>query len=195
MEISVKNDTLDSLLSVLNLEQSQVGNGIKQIALSDYKYIKDLKINITNALLLSNLTEIERYILALATAINDKKPELIKSLTIKCKELGVSDIEIAEIQSCVSLLSTNNVFYRFRHFIKKEYYETTPAGIKMSIMMNPVLGKEFFELLSLAISALNGCELCVNAHESSLIQLGTSPARIYDAIKLVSIFRGLTVLI
>lgn len=195
MEISVKNDTLDSLLSVLNLEQSQVGNGIKQIALSDYKYIKDLKINITNALLLSNLTEIERYILALATAINDKKPELIKSLTIKCKELGVSDIEIAEIQSCVSLLSTNNVFYRFRHFIKKEYYETTPAGIKMSIMMNPMLGKEFFELLSLAISALNGCELCVNAHESSLIQIGTSPARIYDAIKLVSIFRGLTVLI
>jgi lipoyl-dependent peroxiredoxin subunit D len=37
--------------------------------------------------------------------------------------------------------------------------------IKMNIMMKPVTGKEFFELMSLTISAVNGCEMCVNAHE------------------------------
>ena len=46
-----------------------------------------------------------------------------------------------------------------------------PGKIKMNIMMKPVLGKEFFELMSLAVSAVNGCEMCVNAHENSLKQL------------------------
>jgi lipoyl-dependent peroxiredoxin subunit D len=39
------------------------------------------------------------------------------------------------------LMNTNNVFYRFRHFMGKDFYNNQPAGIKMSIMMNPVLGK------------------------------------------------------
>jgi len=42
---------------------------------------------------------------------------------------------------------------------------------------------------------LNGCELCVNAHEHSLIQLGTSEARVYDAVRCAAIFRGMTVLV
>jgi alkyl hydroperoxide reductase subunit D len=62
----------------------------------------------------------------------------------------------------------------------------------MSIMMNPVFGKEFFELMSLAVSALNGCEMCVNAHEASLLKLGTSENRIFDTIKLTAIVRSFT---
>ena len=63
----------------------------------------------------------------------------------------------------------------------------------MTIMGTPIMGKEFFELMSLAISALNGCEMCVNAHEDSLMKLGTSQARVYDAIRLAANFKGLTV--
>lgn len=54
-------------------------------------------------------------------------------------------------------------------------------------MMNPVTGKEFFELMSLAISAINGCEMCVNAHENSLIKMGTIEERIFDAIRIASL--------
>ncbi len=50
---------------------------------------------------------------------------------------------------------------------------------------------EFFELMSLAVSALNGCELCVTSHEESLVKLGSSPQRIYDAIRLSSNIKGL----
>ncbi|RZM18976.1 MAG: T9SS type B sorting domain-containing protein [Pedobacter sp.] len=48
-------------------------------------------------------------------------------------------------------------------------------------------GKEFFELLSLAVSAVNGCEMCVNAHEDSLIKLGTTEERIFDAVRIASL--------
>jgi alkyl hydroperoxide reductase subunit D len=63
----------------------------------------------------------------------------------------------------------------------------------MNIMMNPVLGKELFELISLAVSAVNGCESCVNSHEESVRKLGASEARIFDAIRLASVVRGLCV--
>jgi alkyl hydroperoxide reductase subunit D len=65
----------------------------------------------------------------------------------------------------------------------------------MSSMMNPVLGKEFFELVSLVVSALNGCERCVTSHENSVKQHGASEQRIYDAIRLGSVIKSLCVMI
>jgi alkyl hydroperoxide reductase subunit D len=61
--------------------------------------------------------------------------------------------------------------------------------------MSPVLGKEFFELMSLAISALNGCERCVTSHEASVKEQGASEAKVYDSIRLVSVIRSLCVLV
>jgi alkyl hydroperoxide reductase subunit D len=58
-------------------------------------------------------------------------------------------------------------------------------------MLNPVLGKEFFELISLAVSAVNGCEQCVRSHEASLVELGCSESRIFEAIKLSSVITSL----
>ncbi|MOA05322.1 Alkyl hydroperoxide reductase AhpD [compost metagenome] len=103
---------------------------------------------------------------------------------------GASAEELAETVAVVSMMNVNNVFYRFRHYTNKDYYNQTPAGIKMSVMMNPVLGKEFFELMSLAVSAVNGCEMCVNAHEDSVIKHGATQARVYDAIRLSAIIKG-----
>ncbi len=194
METTIQNETLISLAQLLKIEHQDIGQGLATVALNEHKYIKDLKVNVSNALNFPNLNRKESTLLALGASINEKNKVLIGSFEQLARENGANELEIADIYACVSLLSTNNIFYRFRHFTKKEYYETTPAGIKMSIMMNPVIGKEFFELVSLAISALNGCELCVNSHEDSLIKLGTSEARIYDAIRLVAIIKGLAVL-
>jgi lipoyl-dependent peroxiredoxin subunit D len=65
----------------------------------------------------------------------------------------------------------------------------------MSIMANPVLGKEFFELVSLAVSALNGCELCVTSHEKTLVGHGSSKQKIHDAIRLTAVIKSLAVLL
>jgi lipoyl-dependent peroxiredoxin subunit D len=102
---------------------------------------------------------------------------------------------LAEVVSCTSLLNANNVYYRFRHFMHEEFYNNAQAGIRMSIMANPLLGKEFFELVSLAVSALNGCELCVTSHEKTLVGQGSSKQRIHDAIRLTAVIKSLAVLL
>ncbi|MGE5499418.1 MAG: carboxymuconolactone decarboxylase family protein [Syntrophothermus sp.] len=156
------------------------------------KYLRDLRINLKNTLASENLTPKEAYLIALAAAVNEKNEVLKKSFSDLASEQGATKQELAETHACASMLAVNNVLYRFRHFAKNETYNTTPAGIKMNVMMNPVLGKEFFELLSLIVSALNGCETCVSSHEASLRRLGASEARIFDAVRLASVVRGLS---
>jgi len=190
------NETIQNLFQDLNIPVDYKSPQLEQLAQADSRYLKDLKLNVSNVLKSKSLNSKEAYLLALATAVNQQSAILIQSFETLARREGANDAEIAEVLACTSLMNTNNVFYRFRHYLpQNEYYNNTPAGLRMSIMMNPVLGKEFFELLSLAISALNGCELCVTAHEASVKQQGASEGRIYDAIRLVAVIKSLVVLI
>jgi lipoyl-dependent peroxiredoxin subunit D len=191
---TITNETLSRLAEAVGLEDLEPSAGLDLLAAKDHRYLKDLKVNVSNALLYPNLSRKESFLVALAVAANEKNNQLVASFSNLAANEGATDDELAEVHACVSLMNVNNVFYRFRHFVGKEYYAQTPAGIKMNIMINPVLGKEFFELLSLAVSAVNGCEKCVNAHEQSVLSLGCTEARVYDAVRLAAVIKGLVVL-
>jgi alkyl hydroperoxide reductase subunit D len=188
--IETKND----LLNDLKLNGNGAYFSLDKMVEGETKFVRDLRINLKNVIGSNNLTKKEAYLLALAIAVNEKSKPLIKSFTELAKENGAVEAEVAETYACAAMLATNNVFYRFKHFIKQanEKYQIMPAGIKMNIMMNPILGKEFFELISLAVSAVNGCESCVNSHEESVRKLGSSEARIFDAVRLAAVVKGLT---
>jgi alkyl hydroperoxide reductase subunit D len=192
---AIENETRNDLLQEFNIDPNTDLPKLNFISNTDYKYIRDLKINTLNALKFQHLTEKESILIFLAVAINQNNRLLIDKLIEKAKKLTISDNEIAEIFSLVSLLNINNVYYRFRHFIEKDFYNLANPGIKMSIMMNPLLGKELFELLSLCVSAINGCEMCVKSHEASVIQHGASQEKIHDAIRATAIVKGFCTLI
>lgn len=190
-------ETKNDLIHDLKLNGNGSYQSLDFMVEGQTRFIRDLRINIKNVLSSNNLSSKESYLLALAIAVNESSKPLIKSFTELAKENDATEPEIAETYACAATLATNNVFYRFKHFIKQtnEKYQTMPAGIKMNIMMNPVLGKEFFELMSLSVSAVNGCESCVNSHEESLRKLGTNEVRIFDAVRLAATVKGLTVTI
>ncbi len=190
--IVIENETFNNLLSDLKLEGYTPSNNAQALLNTEARYIKDLKINTGNVLNNTQyLNRKEALLLALATAVNEKYKPLTQSFTQLAQEAGASQAEIAEIVALVSLMNTNNVFYRFRHFMQKEFYSNQPAGIKMSIMVNPVLGKEFFELASIVVSALNGCEMCVTSHEQSVLNHGGTQQKIFEAVKLAAVIKGL----
>ncbi|MCC7523413.1 MAG: carboxymuconolactone decarboxylase family protein [Chitinophagaceae bacterium] len=189
---TIQSETLNNLLQDLQIPDYEPSANLEWLDNATARYIKDLKINVSNALNNTQyLSKKEALLLGLAVAINEKFNPLRESFTAQAKEAGATTEELAEIVAVTSLMNTNNVFYRFRHFMQKDFYNNQPAGIKMSIMMNPVLGKEFFELISLVISAINGCEMCVSSHEQSVLQHGSSEARIYEAVKSGAIVKGL----
>ena len=186
------NETKTDLYKDLNLPEDTVSTSLDAMVAGETKYVRDLRINLRNALNAENINEKEAYLIALSVAVNERNEKLVEGFTAIAKDKGATDAEIAETHACTSLLSSNNVLYRFRHFAEKDSYNTMPARIKMNIMMNPVLGKEFFELLSLVISAVNGCEQCVKSHEESVRKHGASEERIFDAIRLGAVVRGLS---
>jgi len=184
-------ETTAELLQLLHIENEATPAVLQTLDNTDNRYVRDLKVNVSNVLVTNHLSEKESVLLALAIAANQKNNLLLKGLQQLATEKGATTEEQNEAISCASLLAGNNVFYRFRHFQQKESYNTMQAKIKMNIMMKPVLGKEFFELISLAVSAVNGCEMCVNAHEHSVRELGASEERVWDAIRLAAVITSL----
>ncbi len=180
-------ETISELLQTLGLDTSYRNASLNLLEKGESRYVRDLKLNFTSTLTSAHLTEKECALLGLSTAVNNNNTPLINFYTITAEKNGATAEEIAEAVGCASLLASNNVFYRFRHFTQKEKYSQIPARIRMQLMMKPVTGKEFFELMSLTISAVNGCEMCVNAHEDSLIKLGTTEERIFDAVRIGSL--------
>ncbi|MCD8540783.1 MAG: carboxymuconolactone decarboxylase family protein [Leadbetterella sp.] len=190
------SNTKKSLFESVNLPEELESSLIDRLNEVDSRFLKDLKINVGNVLKSQNLSEKEAALLALSVAINEKNTVLREALEEVALKSGATEAEILEVAACVSVMNANNVFYRFKHFMhKNENYQNMPAGIRMSVMMNPILGKEFFELLSLGVSALNGCEQCVTSHEASVKSHGGSEARIFDTIRLVSVIRSLNVIL
>jgi alkyl hydroperoxide reductase subunit D len=195
MFATTNQDTAVQLLQAVGLTETHLSTCLRALADTDARYLKDLKINVTNSLTATTLSKKEAFLLGLAVAVNEKHVDLQTSFEKLATQEGATAKDIAEIISCTSLMNANNVYYRFRHFVNKEFYTATPAGIRMSIMANPVLGKEFFELVSLTVSALNGCEMCVTSHEEALLKHGTEQQRILEAVRLGAVLRSLVVLL
>jgi alkyl hydroperoxide reductase subunit D len=195
MFATTNQDTAVQLLESVGLAGEQLSDKLQSLANVDARYLKDLKINVSNSLAAATLLKKEAYLIGLAVAVNEKHTALQAAFEKLAVQEGASDKDIAEVISCTSLMNANNVYYRFRHFVNKEFYTATPAGIRMSIMANPVLGKEFFELLSLVVSALNGCEMCVTSHEEALLKHGTDQQRVLEAVRLGAVLRSLVVLL
>lgn len=151
------------------------------------RYARDLKLNLRAVLKSAHISEKEAALLALSVAANQKNGPLVEHFSSLAGQYGATPEETAEAVACASLLSANNVLYRFRHFAAKEKYNELRPSLRMNIMLNPVTGKHLFELMSLAVSAVNGCEQCVKSHEASLIALGATEEQVWDAIRIASV--------
>ncbi|RYE18493.1 MAG: alkylhydroperoxidase [Sphingobacteriales bacterium] len=185
--MSESKEIIGELLQFIGLDADYRNESLNLLEQGESRYLRDLKLNFTSTLTSAHLSTKECALMALSIAVNNINKPLTLYYTKYAEEQGASAAETAEAVGCASLLASNNIFYRFRHFTQKEKYTQIPARIRMQLMAKPITGKEFFELLSLAVSAVNGCEMCVNAHEDSLIKLGTTEERIFDAVRIASL--------
>ena len=193
--VSSTIDNATALLQDLGIKETGLPANLDLLQKADSRYLKDIKVSLSTAINAESLTKKESYFIALSIAANENNETLKNAFLAKAVEEGANEKEIAEVIACTSLMNANNVYYRFRHFMHDEFYDTAQAGIRMGIMASPVLGKEFFELLSTAVSAVNGCQMCVTSHEKALLGHGTTKQRIHDAVRLAAVIKSLSVVI
>ena len=71
-----------------------------------------------------------------------------------------------------------------------EAYASKPARLRMQRIAKPAGAKVDFELMSLAVSAINGCEVCVAAHEKTVREGGLGEDAVVDAIRIAAVVHG-----
>ncbi len=149
---------------------------------------KDLKLNLTSVLGdgTSALSEQQRFGIALACSFAARN-EALKSAIMSDAERVLDEAWIDDAKAAAALMSMNNVYYRFRHMIGKSEYAALPARLRMSRLASPQTSKLDFELMCIAVSAINGCEMCVRSHEKSLLELGSNEVQVHDAVRIAAV--------
>ena len=151
-------------------------------------YARDLKLNLGTVLTPAGapgLSERQIWAVALSSAAASRNP----AFTREIETLARAHLDAAHVQAAhaaAAIMGMNNVYYRFLHLVEDEEYKQLPARLRMNVIGNPGIDKLDFELLSLAVSVINGCGTCVVAHERQLRKHGTSREAIQSAVRIAA---------
>ncbi len=146
---------------------------------------RDIKLNLQSVLQPGALTPQQRWGVAIASAVATRNTRLRDALLADARvEVGPDVIDDAT--AAAALMAMNNVYYRFRHMIGKPSYSQMPARLRMQRIARPATSKADFELFCLAVSAINGCEMCIRSHEAVVLQGGITEEQVHDAIRIAA---------
>jgi alkyl hydroperoxide reductase subunit D len=96
-------------------------------------------------------------------------------------------------KAAAAVMAMNNIYYRFTHLASATDYRTMPARLRMNVIGKPGVEKADFELWSLAVSAINGCGTCIDAHERELRAAGLSAEMIQAAVRIAAVVHAVAV--
>lgn len=151
-------------------------------------YAKDLRLNLSTLAAEETLNAQQKWGTFYATALAGGNATLIVAMeTLAGQHLTPEAANAA--RSAASIMAMNNVYYKFAGMMG-ESYQTMPAKLRMNVIGNPGVDKIDFELWSLAVSAINGCQYCVQAHEAKLIQSGMSREQVQAAVRIAAVIQA-----
>ncbi len=151
-------------------------------------YARDLSLNLGSVLAPSGapgLTQTQIWAVALASAIASRNVTFARDIeSLAAAHLDATYVKGA--RSAAAIMGMNNVYYRFVHLVGDAEYAQMPARLRMNVIGNPGTPKADFELLSLAVSAINGCGMCIESHEKQLRQHGISREAVQSAVRIAA---------
>jgi len=155
-------------------------------------YAKDIKLNLAAVLSDSTLSTDQRWGVAVASAISLRHAAL-RAATIADARKHVGQPVLDDAAAASVIMAMNNVYYRFRHMVAKPAYTQKAPKLRMNRMMQPATNRVDFELFSLAVSAIHGCQMCVGAHEKTVVGAGLSEDQVNDAVRIAATFHAATI--
>ena len=151
-------------------------------------FAKDIRLNLGTVLTpegAPDLAQNQIQGIALACAYATRNPAVIEA--IKAETDALSDEEKNAAKAAASIMAMNNVYYRFVHLVSDKEYGKLPAKLRMNVIGSPGIPKVDFELYSLAVSAINGCGMCMDAHVHEVTKAGISNLGVQSAVRIASV--------
>jgi alkyl hydroperoxide reductase subunit D len=88
-------------------------------------------------------------------------------------------------------MGMNNIFYRFQHLSSNPRYSEMGARLRMNGLRGHGVEEVDFELWALAVSAINGCGKCVDAHEKVVREKGATEELVLAVVRIASVVHAL----
>jgi len=154
------------------------------------EYARDLRLNYTSMEQATELTDTQKWGTLVASAYGARNAVLAQAIAAEAAA-HIAPEQVAAAKGAAAVMGMNNVFYRFQHLSSNEKYSTMPARLRMNIIRNHGVDQLDFELWCLAVSAINGCGKCIDAHERVLRDKGISEEVILAAVRLASVMNAL----
>jgi alkyl hydroperoxide reductase subunit D len=162
---------------------------LKEFADALPDYAKDIRLNVGSLLSDQTLGDNRKYGLLLACAHGTGYKPLIDATEAEVVgKLGEAHANAA--RAAAAVMAMNNVYYRFLHLASNPVYQTLPAKLRMNVIGAPGIDKADFELFSLAVSAQNGCGMCIDAHERVLTQHNVKTETIQSAARIAAVLKA-----
>ena len=155
-------------------------------------YAKDLSLNLSSLASETLLTEQQKWGTFVASAHAVGVPAVVKAVEAAATAAGLSDEAKTGAKAAAAIMGMNNVYYRSLHLLSNGEYKTLPAKLRMNILANPGIEKVDFELWSTAVSAINGCGMCLDAHEAELKKHGVPNTNIQAALRIASVVNAVS---
>jgi alkyl hydroperoxide reductase subunit D len=153
-------------------------------------YAKDLRLNVSSLVSDQLLDDQKKYGLFIACAHATGYRPLIEAVEEEASE-KLSAEAMNAARAAASIMAMNNVYYRFTHLASNKEYAKLPARLRMNVIGAPGIDKADFELYSLAVSAMNGCGVCIDSHEKVLQQAGVGTEVIQTAVRIAAVVQAL----
>jgi alkyl hydroperoxide reductase subunit D len=155
-------------------------------------YAKDLSLNLSSLAGETLLSDQQKWGAFVASAYAIGTPAVVKAITAAATDAGLSDEALTAAKAAAAIMGMNNVYYRAIHLLTNQEYATLPARLRMNILANPGVEKADFELWSTAVSAVNGCGMCLDAHEAELKKHGVSAQQIQAALRIAAVVNAVS---
>lgn len=155
-------------------------------------YARDIKLNLSSVLTeegAPGLTSSQIWGVALACAYHTKNNAVIDAILADGqKTLSPEAVEAAK--SAATIMAMNNVYYRFIHLSDDPEFGKMPARLRMNVIGKPGVEKTDFELMCLAVSAIEGCGMCINSHVHVLNKAGVTREGSQSAVRIGAVINA-----
>ncbi|MGH1378783.1 MAG: carboxymuconolactone decarboxylase family protein [Alphaproteobacteria bacterium] len=157
-------------------------------------YAKDIKLNLSSLAGDETLNPQRLWGTFLVSALATGNDDVIAAINSEAKE-HLSDEAFNGAKAAAAIMAMNNIYYRFVHLSSNKEYQTLQAKLRMNVIANPGVDKIDFELWSLAVSAINGCGMCIDSHEAALRKAGLTTSEIQTSVRVASVVHAVAVVL
>jgi alkyl hydroperoxide reductase subunit D len=152
-------------------------------------FAKDIRLNLSTLAGEEELTDQQKWGCFLSCAIATRDKVLARHIAEETDGKLTAEAKQAAY-AAATIMGMNNVYYRFVHLETKGEFQSMPAKLRMNVIGSPGVDKVDFELWSLAVSALNGCGMCIDAHVDQLVKHGMDKTKIQTAVRIGAVINA-----